>query len=130
MKSSEYVLLYIVCVSFIYASVGIMMEANAAGKIYHPPNDSKKIYGTKKDYTRQQKIQRGDIILPRMVTCRLKKRVKTKSGEEVCIYQGQNKTYEMAIENKCPRQYKCKYNPFGSEPNIGSVIESLNEAVK
>ena len=65
-----------------------------------------------------------------MVTCRLKKRVKTKSGQEVCIYQGQNKTYEMTIENSCPRQYKCQYNPFGSEPNIGSVIDSLNDAVK
>ena len=83
-----------------------------------------------KDYTRQQKIQKGIIVLPKMVTCRLKKRVKTKSGQEVCIYQGQNKTYEMTIENSCPRQYKCQYNPFGSEPNIGSVIDSLNDAVK
>ena len=41
-----------------------------------------KQYGQKKDYTRQQKIQRGDIVLPQMVTCRLKKRVKTKTGEE------------------------------------------------
>ena len=105
-------------------------DAYGGGKMYSPPNDSKKIYGTKRDYTYQQKIQRGDIILPKMVTCRLKKRVKTKSGEEVCIYQGQNKTYEMAIENNCPRQYKCKYNPYGDVPNIGSVIDSLNEAVK
>ena len=89
-----------------------------------------KTIGKKKEYTRQQKIQQGLIKEPRMVTCRLKKRVKTKSGEEVCIYQGQNRTYEMAIENKCPREYKCKYNPYGSEPNIGSVIDSLNEAVK
>ena len=89
-----------------------------------------KTIGEKKDYTRQQKIQRGDIVLPKMVTCRLKKRTKTKSGEEVCIYQGHNKTYEMAIERSCPKQYKCKYNPFGEEPNIGSVIDSLNDAVK
>ena len=89
-----------------------------------------KTIGPTKDYTRQQKIQRGDIVLPKMVTCRLKKRTKTKSGDEVCIYQGQNKTYEMAIERNCPKQYKCKYNPFGEEPNIGSVIDSLNEAVK
>ena len=92
-------------------------DAYGGGKIYSPPNDSKKIYGQKKNLTTKQKINQGDIILPKMVTCRLKKRVKTKSGEEVCIYQGQNKTYEMAIENSCPRQYKCKYNPFGSEPN-------------
>jgi len=107
-----------------------MSTAFAGGKMYQPPNESKKIYGAKKGYTYQQKIQRGDIVLPKMVTCRLKKRVKTKSGEEVCIYLGLNKTFEMAIENKCPRSYKCKYNPFGEEPNIGSVIESLNEAVK
>lgn len=99
------------------------------GKIYQPKGD-KKLYGTQRPLTRQQKIHQGLIVLPRMVTCRLKKRVKTKSGEEVCIYQGQNKTYEMAIEQKCPRQYQCKYNPYGDEPNIGSVIESLNEAVK
>ena len=36
----------------------------------------------------------------------------------------------MAIENTCPRQYKCEYNPYGEVPNIGSVIDSLNEAVK
>lgn len=101
-----------------------------SGKIYQPKADRKKIYGTVRPLTRTQKIQQGLIKEPRMVTCRLKKRVKTKSGEEVCIYQGQNKTYEMAIENKCPRQYQCKYNPYGSEPNIGSVIDSLNEAVK
>tara|TARA_B100001093_G_scaffold427497_1_gene421860 strand:- start:3669 stop:4049 length:381 start_codon:yes stop_codon:yes gene_type:complete len=99
------------------------------GKMY-TPKDKNKHLGQRNKLTRQQKIQQGLITLPRMVTCRLKKRVKTKSGEEVCIYQGQNKTYEMAIENKCPREYKCKYNPYGSEPNIGSVIDSLNEAVK
>mgnify|MGYP001170297970 CR=1 FL=1 len=108
----------------------IVADAYGGGKIYSPPNDSKKIYGQKKNLTTKQNINQGNIILPKMVTCRLKKRVKTKSGEEVCIYQGQNKTYEMAIENSCPRQYKCKYNPFGSEPNIGSVIDSLNDAVK
>ena len=45
-----------------------------------------KTIGGKKDYTRQQKIQRGDIVLPKMVTCRLKKLTKTKSGDEVYLY--------------------------------------------
>jgi hypothetical protein len=62
-----------------------------------------------------------------MTLCRLKKRVKTRSGEEVCIYEGGNRTFEMAIENKCPRSYQCEYNPYGEPPNIDSVIESLNE---
>ena len=100
------------------------------GKIYQPKDNKKKTYGTVRPLTRTQKIQQGLIKEPKMVTCRLKKRVKTKSGEEVCIYQGQNKTYEMAIEQNCPKQYKCKYNPYGDVPNIGSVIDSLNDAVK
>ena len=98
----------------------LSVDVQAKGKIYNAP----------KDYTRDQKINRGDIIPPRMVTCRLKKRVKAKNGDEVCKYQGQNKTYELTIENRCPRQYKCKYNPWGEEPNIYNVIESLNESVK
>jgi hypothetical protein len=102
----------------------------AGGKMYQGKGNQKKIYGTVRPLTRTQKIQQGLIKEPKMVTCRLKSRKKTKSGEEVCIYQGQNKTYEMAIERNCPKQYKCKYNPYGEEPNIGSVIDSLNEAVK
>ena len=47
-----------------------------------------------------------------------------------CIYIGNNKTYEMMIESWCPRQYKCVYNPWGKEPNIDDVINSLNSAVK
>ena len=105
-------------------------DAYGGGKIYSPPNDSKKIYGQKKNLTKQQKINQGIDIKPKMTLCRLKKRVKTKSGEEVCIYEGGNKTFEMAIENRCPRSYQCEYNPHGAEPNIDSVIDSLNDAVK
>ena len=100
-----------------------------SGKMYVPKNKNKH-YGQRNKLTRQQKIQQGLIKEPKMVTCRLKKRMKAKNGDEVCIYQGQNRTYEMAIENKCPREYKCKYNPYGEEPNIYSVIEGLNDAVK
>jgi hypothetical protein len=105
-------------------------DAYGGGKIYSPPNDSKKIYGQKKNLTKQQKINQGIDIKPKMTLCRLKKRVKTKSGEEVCIYEGGNKTFEMAIEQKCPRSYMCEYNPYGEPPNIDSVIDSLNDAVK
>ena len=105
-------------------------DVYGGGKIYSPPNDSKKIYGQKKNLTKQQKINQGIDIKPKMTLCRLKKRVKTKSGEEVCIYEGGNKTFEMAIENRCPRSYQCEYNPHGAEPNIDSVIDSLNDAVK
>jgi|TARA_B100000780_G_C21031163_1_gene413449 hypothetical protein len=102
--------------------------SDAKGKMYESKNN--KIYGTTKNYTRQQKIQQGLIIQDKMTLCRLKKRVKTKSGEEVCIYEGGNKTFEMAIEKSCPRSYQCKYNPHGEEPSIDSVVDSLNDAMK
>ena len=105
-------------------------DAYGGGKIYSPPNDSKKIYGQKKNLTKQQKINQGIDIKPKMTLCRLKKRVKTKSGEEVCIYEGGNKTFEIAIEKNCPRSYQCKYNPHGEEPSIDSVVDSLNDAMK
>jgi hypothetical protein len=54
----------------------------------------------------------------------------SKSGQMACIYIGGNKTYEMMIESWCPSQYKCIYNPWGKEPNIDDVINSLNNAVK
>jgi len=122
-------ILLVICLATMPATITNGEITIAGGKMY-VPKDKNKHLGQRNRLTRQQKIQQGLIVLPKMVTCRLKKRKKTRSGEEVCIYQGQNKTYEMAIEKNCPKQYKCKYNPFGEEPNIGSVIDSLNEAVK
>jgi len=89
-----------------------------------------KTIGGKKDYTRQQKIQRGDIIKPKMTTCRLKKIVQSRSGEQACIYQGGNKTFELMFDKNCPKQYKCKYQPNGKEPNIDQVMDSLNQIGK
>ena len=60
----------------------------------------------------------------------LKKRIKSRTGMMACVYIGNNKTYEMMIESWCPKQYKCIYNPWGKEPNIDDVINSLNSAVK
>ncbi len=82
---------------------------------------------TPKDYTRQQKIHRGEIILPIMTTCRLMKQ-KVFKDKMACIYVGAQKTYEMEftdISIGCPRKYKCKLNPNGKEPNIDQVMESL-----
>ena len=89
-----------------------------------------KTYGDKKDYTRQQKIQRGDIIEKKYTTCRLKKIVQSRSGEQACIYEGGNKTYELMYEDNCPKQFKCRYNPNSSEPNIDNVMDSLNQIGK
>jgi len=82
---------------------------------------------TPKDYTRQQKIHRGEIILPIMTTCRLMKQ-KVFKDKMACIYVGAQKTYEMEftdISIGCPRKYKCKLNPNGKKPNIDQVMESL-----
>ena len=89
-----------------------------------------KTYGDKKDYTRQQKIQRGDIIEPKMTTCRLKKILKSRSGRQACIYVGGNKTYTLMYEDNCPRQYRCIYNPGSKEPNIDDVLDSLRQQMK
>jgi len=96
--------------------------AYAKGKIYNAP----------KDYTRQQKIQRGEIVLPTMTTCRLMKQ-KVYKDKLACIYQGANKTYELEftdIHIGCPRQYKCVLNPNGKEPSIDKVMESLRSIAK
>ena len=85
-----------------------------------------------KDYTRQQKIQRGEIVLLTMTTCRLMKQ-KVYKDKMACIYQGANKTYELEftdIHIGCPRQYKCILNPNGKEPNIDQIMESLRSITK
>jgi len=84
-----------------------------------------------KNYTRQQKIQQGEIVLPTMTTCRLKKQ-KVYKGKMACIYQGANKTYELEftdIHIGCPKKYKCVHNP-GEEPSIDKVMESLRSITK
>ena len=87
---------------------------------------------TPKDYTRKQKIQRGEIILPTMTTCRLMKQ-KVFKNKMACIYIGAQKTYEMEFTDiaiGCPKQYKCVLNPNGKEPSIDSVMESLRSIAK
>ena len=83
-----------------------------------------------KVYTKQQLQNQGKIEKKKYTTCRLKKRIKSKTKQMACIYEGNNRTYEMMIESWCPKQYKCIYNPWGKEPNIDDVIDSLNNATK
>jgi len=96
---------------------------------------SNKAYGSDytyvpKPYTKQQLENQGKIEKKKYTTCRLKKRIKSKTGQMACIYIGNNQTYELMIESWCPKQYKCVYNPWGKEPNIDDVIDSLNNATK
>lgn len=90
-----------------------------------------KTVGTKKDYSRQQKIHRGEIVKKQYTTCRLTKRVKSKrTGLQACIYRGGNRTFELMYEKNCPKNYKCVYNPGQPEPNIDDIIDSLNQIKK
>ena len=85
-----------------------------------------------KQLTRQQKINNGTIIKPKMTTCRLKTR-KVFKDKMACIYEGANKTFELEIADirvGCPRQYKCILNPNGKEPSIDQVMESLRSIAK
>jgi hypothetical protein len=104
--------------------IGVVLTFKAYGK--------GKIYNAPKDYTRKQKIQRGEIIEPIMTTCRLMQQ-KVFKDKMACIYIGAQKTYELEftdISIGCPRSYKCVLSPNGKEPNIDQVMESLRSIAK
>ena len=82
------------------------------------------------DWTFEQEIRKGMRVDPKYITCRRYKRKKAKSGQEVCLYRGANDTYTLVVEGSCPSEFRCLYDPGGSEPNIDSVVESLNESFK
>ena len=82
------------------------------------------------DWTWEQEKRLGKREDPKYVTCRRFKRVQAKSGQQVCIYKGANNTYTLVVEGRCPNEYRCKYDPNGKEPNIDSVVDSLNDSFK
>ena len=116
-----------VVIVFLIFAVTIM--AHAKGKIYEPQDPK---YGTKKQYTNQQKEHRGLNDKKKVyTTCRLQKRIKSRvTGRQACIYRGGNKTYTLMYEDSCPKQYKCVYNPWQKEPSIDDVVDSLNSIKK
>ena len=82
------------------------------------------------DWTWEQEKRLGIREDPKYITCRRYKRVQAKNGQQVCLYKGANDTYTLVVEGQCPTEYRCKYDPFGKEPNIDSVVDSLNESFK
>ena len=105
-----------------------MSTADGGGKVYEPKDPK---YGTKKEYTRQQLIQRGNNDAKKYTTCRLMKRLKSRTtGRQACIYRGGNKTFTLMYEDDCPPSYKCVYNPWNKEPSIDDIIDSLNSIKK
>ena len=107
----------------------ITILAHAKGKIYEPQDPK---YGTKKQYTKQQKEHRGiNDKKKKFTTCRLMKRLKSRvTKRQACIYRGGNKTYTLMYEDNCPAQYKCVYNPWSKEPSIDDIVDSLNSIKK
>jgi len=82
------------------------------------------------DWTWDQEKRKGIREDPKHVTCRRYKRRKAKNGQEVCLYKGANDTYTLVVEGQCPMEFRCKYDPNGKEPNIDSVVDSLNDNFK
>ena len=82
------------------------------------------------DWTWEQEKRLGKREDPKYVTCRRYKRVQAKNGQQVCIYKGANNTFTLVVEGQCPMEYQCKYDPHGQEPNIDSVVDSLNDSFK
>ena len=82
------------------------------------------------DWTWEQEKRLGKREDPKFITCRRYKRVQAKSGQHVCLYKGANDTYQLVVEGQCPIEYQCKYEPHGQEPNIDSVVDSLNDSFK
>ena len=82
------------------------------------------------DWTWEQEIRKGIREEPKYVTCRRYKRKRAKNGQEVCLYKGANNTYTLVVEGQCPIEFQCKYKPHGEEPNIDSVVDSLNDSFK
>ena len=82
------------------------------------------------DWTWEQEKRLGIREDPKYITCRRYKRVQAKNGQQVCLYKGANDTYTLVVEGQCRTEYSCKYDPFGKEPNIDSVVDSLNDKFK
>ena len=82
------------------------------------------------DWTWEQEKRLGKREDPKYVTCRGYKRVQARNGQQVCIYKGANNTFTLVVEGQCPSEYRCKYDPNGQEPNIDSVVDSLNDSFK
>ena len=82
------------------------------------------------DWTWEQEKRLGKREDLKYITCRRYKRVQAKSGQQVCLYKGANDTYQLVVEGQCPIEYQCKYEPHGQEPNIDSVVDSLNDSFK
>ena len=82
------------------------------------------------DWTWEQEKRLGMRDDPKYVTCRRVKRVRARDGSDVCVYKGANNTWALQVEFNCPQQFQCIYDPGNKEPNIDSVVDSINSSFK
>jgi hypothetical protein len=71
------------------------------------------------------------------VTCRLHSYEKIKQKDSVyphylCVYKGANNTIEtMTIEEFCPREYQCEYNPRAKDgPTLKETLDSIRKELQ
>ena len=81
------------------------------------------------DWTWEQEKRLGIREDPKYITCRRYKRKNSQERTAGLYIQGANDTYTLVVEGQCPTEYRCKYDPKTKEPNIDSVVDSLNDSL-
>ncbi len=89
-----------------------------------------------KEYTRSQKIHRGDIVLIKTTTCRLfAQDIKDNGSTRWCFYQtriGFNRKYSTITQDSvsfCQREFKCRINALTDSPpkEVNDTMKNLNK---
>jgi len=89
-----------------------------------------------KEYTRSQKIHRGDIVLIKTTTCRLfAQDIKDNGSTRWCFYQtriGFKRKYSTITQDSvsfCQREFKCRINALTDSPpkEVNDTMKNLNK---
>ncbi len=92
-----------------------------------------------KDYTRNQKIHRGDITVPKTTTCRLfAQDIKENGTTRWCFYQtriGFDRKYSTITQDSvafCQREFQCRVNALTDNPpkEVNETMKNLNKGFK
>lgn len=92
-----------------------------------------------KDYTRNQKIHRGDITVPKTTTCRLfAQDIKENGATRWCFYHtriGFNRKYSTITQDSvafCQREFQCRVNALTDNPpkEVNETMKNLNKGFK
>ena len=115
----------IIVAGFIFAVFALYQKAFAEGYTYKP-----------KDFTRNQKINRGDIYIPVFTTCRLfAQDLKERGATRWCFYHtrvGFKRLFSTITQDsvvKCQRQFKCMTSKLTDSPpkEVNDTMKNLNK---